>query len=75
MSTSANHGQAPDPNPDANQQNEGEEDDDSNFDPQEYDTLLHIERLETLEEEMQELGVTTLEEVRRRIEELHRQLD
>jgi len=75
MSTSANNGQTPDPNPNANQQHEGEEDDDSDFDPQEYDTLLHIERLETLEEEMQELGVTTLEEVRRRIDELHRQLD
>lgn len=75
MSASANNGRAPDPNPKANQQQEDEEDADSDFDPQEYDMLLHIERLETLEEEMQELGVTTLDEVRRRIEELHRQLD
>ena len=34
-----------------------------------------LERLETLREDMEELGVTTLAEVIRRIEELHRKLD
>ena len=47
---------------------------DEEFDPAEYDLTLHLERLESLEEEMEELGVTTLEEVRQRITELHEQL-
>lgn len=45
------------------------------FDAQEYDTMLRLERLESLEEEMQELGVTTLDDVRRQIADLHRELD
>jgi hypothetical protein len=45
------------------------------LEPEEYDTLLRLERLESVEEEMMELGVTTLEEVRERIAELHRELD
>ena len=49
---------------------EGEE-----FDPAEYDTMLQLERLESLEDEMTDLGVTTLDEVRRRIAELHKELD
>jgi len=44
-------------------------------DAQEYDTMLRLERLETLEEEMRELGVSSVEEVRRKIAELHRELD
>jgi hypothetical protein len=40
-----------------------------------YDELLVLERLESLEEEMKDLGVTTLEQLRERIEALHRQLD
>ena len=48
---------------------------DEEFDPAEYDTMLKLERLETVEEEMLELGVTTLDDVRRRIAELHRELD
>lgn len=43
--------------------------------PAEYEGMLLLERLESLEEDMLELGVATLTEVRRRIEELHRQLD
>jgi hypothetical protein len=50
-------------------------DEDAEFDPAEYDTMLQLERLESLEEEMTELGVTTLDEVRRRIDELNVQLD
>jgi hypothetical protein len=45
------------------------------FDPEEYDVLLRLERLESVEEELMELGVTTLEEVRQRIADLHRELD
>ncbi len=50
----------------------GEEDQD--FDPKEYDTMLELERLESIEEEMTELGVATLDDVRKRIRELHEQL-
>jgi hypothetical protein len=48
---------------------------DEDFDPAEYDAMLRLERLESLEEEMVDLAVTTLDEVRRRIAELHRELD
>ncbi|HEX8034570.1 MAG TPA: hypothetical protein VF510_12020 [Ktedonobacterales bacterium] len=48
---------------------------DEDFDPKEYDTMVELERLESIEEEMQELGVTTLDDVRRRIADLHRELD
>ena len=41
----------------------------------EYDAMLLLERLETLEEDMEELGVRTLDDVRRRIAELNEQLD
>jgi len=51
------------------------EDDDDEFDPAEYNTLIQLERLESLEEEMTELGVFTLDDIRRRIEELNAQLD
>jgi len=34
-----------------------------------------LERLESLEEEMQELGVASLDDIRRRIEDLNAQLD
>jgi hypothetical protein len=50
-------------------------DDDEDFDPAEYDTMLQLERLESIEEEMNELGVRTLDEVRKRIDELNRELD
>ena len=48
---------------------------DEDFDPTEYDTMLTLERLESLEEEMIDLDVTTLDNVRRRIAEMHKQLD
>lgn len=47
----------------------------ANFNPGEYDLMLRLEQLESLEEEMEELGVKTLDEVRARIADLHRQLD
>lgn len=49
--------------------------DDEEFDSKEYETMMELERLESIEEEMQELGVATLGDVRRRIEDLHRVLD
>lgn len=45
------------------------------FDPGEYDTLMQLERLESLEEEMIEVGVTTIDELRERIARLHHALD
>ena len=41
----------------------------------EYEEMELLERLETLREEMEDLGMTTLAEVNQRIEELHRRLD
>ena len=43
-------------------------------DAREYDLMVLLERLESLEEDMEELGMTTLDEVRRRIAQLHEQL-
>ncbi len=60
-------------NGDANDEQDLE--DDEEFDPAEYNTMLQLERLESLEEEMSELGVTNLDEIRRRIGELNIQLD
>ena len=54
---------------------EEEDLEDEDFDPQQYDTMLELERLESVEEDMVDLGVTTLDEVRSRIAKLHRQLD
>ena len=42
---------------------------------QEYDDLELLERLETLREDMEELGVTTLAELIQRIEVMHKRLD
>ena len=42
---------------------------------QEYDDLELLERLETLREDMEELGVITLAELIQRIEEMHNRLD
>ena len=43
--------------------------------PGEYEQMLLVERLESLEEEMDELGVSSLDDVRRRIAELHARMD
>jgi hypothetical protein len=45
------------------------------YDAEEYDDLELLEILETIREDMEELGLTTLEEVIQRIEELHRKLE
>jgi len=41
----------------------------------EYDDMELLERLETLREDMEDLGVSTLTEVIQRIEELHQRMD
>ncbi len=41
----------------------------------EYSIMEQLECLETLREDMEDLGVSTLAEVIQRIEALHRQLD
>ncbi len=41
----------------------------------EFELLDQLERLESLREDMEDLGVKSLDDVNRRIEELHRRLD
>ncbi|HYL43345.1 MAG TPA: hypothetical protein VEU97_08175 [Ktedonobacteraceae bacterium] len=50
-------------------------DDDDELDNDEYDEMELLERLESLREEMEDLGVTTLAEVIKRIDEMHWHLD
>lgn len=56
----------PAPSADAGQSNAGRS---------EYDLMLLVERYESLAEDMEELGVATLDEVRQKITALHRRLD
>ena len=49
--------------------------DDDMTDEDEYEEMELLERLETLREDMEDLGVSTLAEVIQRIEELHRRMD
>lgn len=42
---------------------------------EEYDDLELLERLESLREDMEDLGIRTLDELIKRIDELHNQLD
>ncbi len=48
---------------------------DDEIDEAEYEEMDLLERLETLREDMEDLGVTTLAEIIQRIEELHHRLD
>lgn len=63
------------PNSNGPRADDADELDLSEIDPQEYDMLMRLERLESLEEEMMEMGIASLDEVRQRIADLHRQLD
>jgi hypothetical protein len=45
------------------------------FDESEYDDMELLERLESLREDMEDLGINTLAEVVQRINELHAALD
>ena len=42
---------------------------------EDFDEMELLERLETLREDMEDLGVTTLAEVIQRIKEMHQRLD
>jgi hypothetical protein len=44
-------------------------------DEEEYNDMELLERLESLREDMEELGVSSLADVERRIEELHHKLE
>lgn len=46
-----------------------------NDDTSDYDQLALLELLESIREDMEDAGVTTLEEVIQRIEALHKKLD
>lgn len=63
---------------DGNGRKPGQDDEDEggveDLDNEEYDTMALLDQLESLEEEMEELGVTTLDEVRQRIRDLHERL-
>lgn len=60
------------PEPEAPEQQDDDDDDD---DDDEYSDMDQLERLESLREDMEELGVTTLDEVIERIAELNHKLD
>lgn len=53
----------------------GTDDDFEDEELHEYDDFDILERLESIREDMEELGVTTLAEVIQRIEEMHQRLD
>ncbi|HEX2923268.1 MAG TPA: hypothetical protein VHS28_04495 [Chloroflexota bacterium] len=42
---------------------------------EEYDLMMLLDQLETIKEEMEELGVSTLAEVEARIDDVSRKLD
>lgn len=48
---------------------------DDAFDRDEYSDMEKLELLESLREDMEDLGVTTLAEIIERIEALHKKLD
>ncbi len=48
---------------------------DEHVDELEYEEMELLERLETLREDMEDLGITTFAELIQRIEEMHRRLD
>ncbi len=52
----------------------GVDDEDEMLDTEEYNEMMLLDRLESLEDEMVELKVKTLDEVRDRIREMHAKL-
>ena len=48
--------------------------DDDDLDEEEFNAMMLLERLESLEEEMEDLEITTLDELRARIHDLHAEL-
>lgn len=61
--------------PDDNDEPLDLEDDEDFAEEGEYDALMLLDRLESLEDEMRELGVTSLDELQARIRDLHAQMD
>lgn len=55
--------------------NKAQDSRDDRWNGDEYSEMELLEMLESVREDMEELGVTTLQEVIERIEELHRRLD
>jgi hypothetical protein len=60
--------------PEADGESGENQDEIEGLDNEEYDMMALLDELESLEEEMEELGVTTLDEVRQRIRDLHERL-
>lgn len=58
-----------------NQWKQKDELDEEEFDQEEFDEMELLERLESLREDMEDLGVSTLAQVNQRIAELHKKLD
>lgn len=58
-----------------NNRNQEGELDEEGFGQDEFDEMELLERLESLREDMEDLGVSTLAEVNQRIAELHKKLD
>lgn len=52
----------------------GDVPEDDDLDDEEYSAMMLLERLESLEEEMEDLEITTLDELRTRIHDLHAEL-
>lgn len=40
-----------------------------------YDLMMELDQLESLKEEMEELGVSTIDEIEARMRDLHQRLD
>ena len=49
-------------------------DEDIDSEDEEYDAMMLLDRLESLEEEMEDLEITTLDQLRERIRDLHAEL-
>lgn len=49
-------------------------DEDVDSEDEEYDAMMLLDRLESLEEEMEDLEVTNLDQLRERIRDLHAEL-
>jgi hypothetical protein len=52
----------------------GGDPDDDDLDDEEYNAMMLLERLESLEEEMEDLEIATLDDLRTRIRDLHAEL-
>ena len=65
------NGRSPDPGDQDDELDALDKPADEDREEDEYGEMMLLEQLESLEEEMMELGVTSLDEVRQRIRDLH----